>query len=62
MLVVVEGRGVVARVVTLTTVLGPVWWRALALVLTRTRGDLLRHLGSPFAPDNRPTQTQAHAA
>jgi hypothetical protein len=26
--------------------------------LTRTPDDLLRHIGSPFAPDRRPTQSQ----
>ena len=30
--------------------------------LTRTPEDLLRHIGSPFAPDKRPTQSQALAA
>src|SRR6266566_1074289 len=30
--------------------------------LARTPDDLLRHLGSPFAPDRRPTQSQALAA
>ena len=29
---------------------------------TQTPGDLLRHLGSPFAPDIRPAQSQASAA
>ena len=28
----------------------------------QTPGDLLRHLGSPFAPDIRPAQSQASAA
>jgi transposase len=30
--------------------------------LTRTPDDLLRHIGSPFAPDKRPTQPHALAA
>src|SRR6266704_2670884 len=30
--------------------------------LTRTPDDLLRHIGSPFAPDNRPPQSQTLAA
>jgi hypothetical protein len=30
--------------------------------LARTPNDLLRHIGSPFAPDRRPTQSQALAA
>jgi transposase len=30
--------------------------------LTHTPDDLLRHIGSPFAPDRRPTQSQALAA
>jgi len=30
--------------------------------LTRTPHDLLRHIGSPFAPHNRPTRSQALAA
>src|SRR5258707_3599502 len=30
--------------------------------LSRTPDDLLRHIGSPFAPDKRPTQSQALAA
>ena len=30
--------------------------------LTRPPEDLLRHIGSPFAPDKRPTQSQALAA
>ena len=30
--------------------------------LRQTPDDLLRHLGSPFAPDKRPAQPQAHAA
>jgi hypothetical protein len=31
-------------------------------LLTRTPGDLLRHIGSPFAPDGRSTHSQADAA
>ena len=27
-------------------------------MLTHTPDDLLRHIGSPYAPDNRPTQSQ----
>lgn len=30
--------------------------------LTRTPEDLLRHIGSLFAPDTRPAQSQARAA
>jgi transposase len=30
--------------------------------LTRTPDDLLRHIGSPFAPDKHPTRSQAFAA
>ena len=30
--------------------------------LTHTPDDLLRHIGSPFAPDNRPPQSQTLAA
>jgi transposase len=30
--------------------------------LARTPGDLLRHIGSPFAPDKRPIRSQALAA
>jgi transposase len=30
--------------------------------LTRTPDDLLRHIGSPFAPDKRPNRPQATAA
>jgi hypothetical protein len=30
--------------------------------LTRTPNDLLRHIGSPFAPDKATTQLQARAA
>lgn len=30
--------------------------------LSRTPDDLFRHIGSPFAPDKRPTQPQALAA
>ncbi len=30
--------------------------------LTRTPDDLLRHIGSPFAPDPRPPQSQTLAA
>jgi hypothetical protein len=30
-------------------------------MLTRTPDDLLRHIGSPFAPNNHPTRSQALA-
>jgi hypothetical protein len=30
--------------------------------LTHTPDDLLRHIGSPFAPAKRPTQSQERAA
>jgi hypothetical protein len=30
--------------------------------LSRSPDDLLRHIGSPFAPDKHPTQSQALAA
>ena len=30
--------------------------------LSRTPDDLLRHIGSPFAPDKRPNRSQANAA
>jgi hypothetical protein len=31
-------------------------------LLTHTPDDLLRHIGSPYAPDKRPTQSQERAA
>jgi len=33
--------------------------RTLFDTLTRTPDDLLRHIGSPFAPDKRPDRSQA---
>ena len=30
--------------------------------LTRTPDDMLRHIGSPFAPDKATTQLETHAA
>ena len=30
--------------------------------LSHTPDDLIRHIGSPFAPDKRPTQSQERAA
>lgn len=31
-------------------------------MLTQTPADVLRHIGSPFAPDKHATQSHAHAA
>jgi hypothetical protein len=45
---------------------GPLAAPILALphsdTLSRSSDDLLRHIGSPFAPDKRPTQPQALSA